>query len=301
MGILSPPRSLRHRQATPRQAPPAARARRRKTTALLAAAIFVTAVLLFPLYWMAITSVSPTSATLSRSPPLVPSGGQISLSSYVEVLTLRPILRWLVNSSIVTVGSVAINVVVSSLAGYSLSRLRTRGQQAMGYGLLLARMLPGTLLVIPLFLLFNLMALTNSLLGLILANVTVIVPFSCWMMKGFFDSIPRELEEAALVDGCTRLGALRYVVLPLSMPGVAAIAIYAGVLAWADFLFARTLITQSQWWTMSVGVVSFVGEYTVNWNGIMAAGLISLLPMAILFVFLERFLVGGLAAGSVKG
>lgn len=286
---------------TPQEVHRAPLRRRLQRPALLLLAIVVSATLCFPIYWMLVTSLTPAQEVLSRTPPLLPDLTTMTLRGYEEVLTLRPVLSWLWVSVRVTAGAVAISVVVSCLGGYSLSRLHSRTQRAMGYSLLVGRMLPGTLLVIPLFLVFSLTGLTNSVTGLVLANTTAIIPFGCWMMKAFFDTIPAELEDAAYVDGCSRLEALWRVVLPVSAPGVAAIAIYAAVLAWSDFLFARTLVTQSSLWTLTVGVASFVGEYVVNWNGIMAAGIISLLPISILFVALERFLVGGLTGGSVKG
>lgn len=264
-------------------------------------ALLVTLVLLFPLYWMFLTSVLPSSVMLSQQPPLIPPLSEVSLGAYVDAFTRKPIFLWFFNSLFVTLGSALFSMVASTLAGYSLSRFRTRGQAAMGYTLLLNRMLPGTLLVIPLFMMFSYAGMTNSLWTLILANTTVIVPFSTWMMKGFFDGIPVELEEAAMIDGCSRLAALRTVVLPLTRPGLAATCIYSAVLAWSDFLFARTLVYDPEKWTITVGTVSFIGEHSVNWDVLMAAGIISVIPMFVLFVFLEPFLVSSMTSGSVKG
>ena len=149
-----------------------------------------------------------------------------------------------------------------------------------GATLLLSKMLPGSLIVIPFFVMFTTLHLTDSIGGLILANVSVGVPFATWMMKGFFDTLPRELEQAAKIDGCTELQALWYIVLPLARPGLAACGIYLAIVAWSEFVFARTLVTKPDNWLVTVGLQSFVGEYLVEWPALMAAGVVSLVPDA---------------------
>jgi multiple sugar transport system permease protein len=279
--------------------------RRRATTpqqwGLLALSVAVLAVLLFPVYWMVMTSVVPSQRLLTSSPPLVPPAGAVNVDAYGEVLSSRPIGRWLWNSVLVTVGTAGIAVVISTLGGYSLSRFRTRGQQAMGYTLLFSRMLPGTLLIIPVFVIFASVGMINSLWAVVLVNVAATVPFTTWLMKGFVDGVPVEVEEAAMIDGCGRLRALWLVVVPLLRPGLATTFTYACILAWGDFLFARTLMPNPSGWTITVGIASFIGEFSVDWGGLMAAGILSMVPMLILFVFLEPFLARGMAAGSVKG
>ncbi|MHA6632021.1 carbohydrate ABC transporter permease [Pseudonocardia sichuanensis] len=280
-------------------------ARRRATTprqwGLLAVGVAALAVLLFPVYWMVMTSVVPSQQLLTSTPPLVPPAGSVSLDAYGEVLTSRPIGRWLWNSVLITVGTAAIAVVISTLGGYSLSRFRTRGQQTMGYTLLFSRMLPGTLLIIPVFVIFASAGMINSLWAVVLVNVAATVPFTTWLMKGFVDGVPGEVEEAAMIDGCGRLRALWLVVVPLLRPGLATTFTYACILAWGDFLFARTLMPNPSGWTITVGIASFIGEFSVDWSGLMAAGILSMVPMLVLFVFLEPFLARGMAAGSVKG
>lgn len=271
---------------------------RRWLVAGLAAA--TVAVVLFPVYWMFVTSVLPSSLVLSRQPPLIPPLDALSLNAYVEVFRRRPVLVWLANSAIVVVGSTVISLTISTLAGYSLSRFRTPAQRVAGATLLLSKMLPGSLIVIPFFVMFTTVHLIDSLAALVLANVSVGVPFATWMMKGFFDTLPRDLEEAAAIDGCSPLQALRHVILPLARPGLAACAIYLAIVAWSEFVFARTLVTNASHWTVTVGLQSFVGEYLVEWPALMAAGFVSLLPMFLLFLLLEPFLVSGLTSGAVK-
>lgn len=268
---------------------------------LLALSVAALAVLLFPVYWMVMTSIVPSQELLTSSPPLLPPAGTVNGDAYAEVLTSRPVGRWLWNSALVTVGTAVISVVISTLGGYSLSRFRTRGQQAMGYTLLFSRMLPGTLLIIPVFVIFASAGMINSLWAVVLVNVAATVPFTTWLMKGFVDGVPAELEEAAMIDGCGRLRALWLVVVPLLRPGLATTATYACILAWGDFLFARTLMPNPSGWTVTVGIASFIGEFSIDWSGLMAAGILSTIPMLVLFVFLEPFLVRGMASGSVKG
>jgi multiple sugar transport system permease protein len=179
---------------------------------LLAAAVALVVVVLFPIYWMFVTSILPTRLVLSREPPLLPPLSEMTLNAYIEVFRRRPIFAWLLNSVLVTAGSTLISLVIAAMAGYSLSRFRTPAQQAAGFTLLVSKMLPGSLIVIPFFIMFSTLHLIDNLLGLVLANVAVGVPFATWMMKGFFDTIPREIEYAAMVDGCSEIQALRLVV-----------------------------------------------------------------------------------------
>jgi multiple sugar transport system permease protein len=201
---------------------------------------------------------------------------------------------------LVTIGSAGFSILVSITAGYSLSRYHTAGQQAMGYFLLLSRMLPGSLIVIPMYIIFIKLKMINGFGALILANVSAITPFSTWMMKGFYDAIPREMEEAAMIDGCSWFGTLRRIVLPLTLPGLAAVTIYAAILSWNEYLFARTLVYDPNKWIFTVGIASFVGEHSTDWSSLMAAGVIFIIPIIILFFFLEPYLVSGLTSGSVK-
>jgi multiple sugar transport system permease protein len=264
-------------------------------------ALVLTAIVLFPVYWMLVTSILPSRMVLSRTPPLLPPFGAVSFTSYVEVFQRRPVFAWIFNSAMVVGGATLVSLVIATLAGYSLSRYPTRGQRVAGATLLLSKMLPSALIVVPLFVMFTTWHLIDSIGGLILANVSVGVPFATWMMKGFFDTLPPELEAAAEVDGASRLQALWLIVLPLARPGIAACGIYLAIVAWSEFVFARTLITAPEHWVVTVGLQSFVGEYLVDWPALMAAGVVSLIPMFVLFLLLEPFLVSGLTSGAVKG
>jgi multiple sugar transport system permease protein len=258
------------------------------------------AIVLFPIYWMIVTSLLPSSIVLSRHPPLLPPLEHVSLDAFAGVFRRRPVLTWILNSTLVAVGSTIVSLVIATLAGYSLSRWQTRAQKVAGAALLLTKMLPGSLIVVPFFVMFTTAHLIDTRAALVAANVAVGVPFATWMMKGFFDTLPRELEQAAAIDGCTPLQALWYVILPLARPGLAACAIYLAIVAWSEFVFARTLVTKAELWTVTVGLQSFVGEYLVDWPALMAAGVVSLAPMLVLFLLLEPVLVSGLTSGAVK-
>ncbi|MFV0406384.1 MAG: carbohydrate ABC transporter permease [Propioniciclava sp.] len=267
----------------------------------LVLALLIAVICFFPIYWMLVSSLLPTSKVLSTNPAIIPALADVNVAAYREVFGRSNVAVWFRNSVIVTVGSVGLSMVVSILAGYALSRMKSRGQTVAGIAMLLTRVLPATLLVIPLYITYSSLHLLDSLWGLILANCTVIIPFSVWLMKGFFDSIPFELEEAASIDGCGIFGAFWRVVLPLTLPGLGATTAYAFVLAWSDYLFVRTFIRDQNLWTMTVGAASFIGEHAVEWASLMAVGVIGILPVAVIFLFLEPLLVRGLAGGAVKG
>ncbi len=274
--------------------------RKLPAAALLYVTVIVTcALLVFPIYWLIVTALA-TPAELRALPPTfwptVPRWGV-----FAEIIEQRPILLWLGNSVLAAAGAVTLSMLVSVLAGYSLSRFKVRGGQSLGLFILTAKMLPATLLVIPLFGIFRMTGMIGSLWSIILAHATLIVPFTTWMLKGYFDTIPRELEQAAMVDGCSPLGAMVRVILPVSAPGLAATALYGFVLSWSDYAYARTFLTNAQTnWTANLGLTTMKGEYVSNWADISAAALIVALPVLLIYLFLERYLVGGLTAGAEK-
>ena len=267
---------------------------------LLYIAVIITCILLvFPVYWMLNTSLAPATQLRVFPPRFFQVDPQWNIFNIV--LFERPMLTWLLNSTLVALAATFISMVVSVLAGYSLSRYRVRGSREVGIFILTSRMLPATLVVIPLFVFFRQLDLIGSLWSLVIAHVTFIIPFATWMLKGYFDSIPIDLEESAMIDGCNPISALFRVILPISSPGIAATALYGFILSWDDFVFARTFLASQQTaWTVPVGVSTIKGEYITGWNEVMAAALIGALPILLMYLFLERYLVGGLSAGAVK-
>lgn len=256
---------------------------------------------LFPFYWMVMTAIMPTDAILSRSPSLLPDLSRVRLDAFVKVFENRPFFTWIMNSLIVATASTLLSLFVSTLAGYSLSRFSSPPQQALGATLLVSKLIPASLILIPLFIIYTNTGLFNSLLGIVLANMTIGVPLATWLMKGFFDRIPRELEQAAMIDGASQLQALRLVILPLAKPGLAASTVYLVLTSWSEFIFARTLVDKPEVQVLTVGMQSFVGEQMVDWSMLMAAGTISVLPAIVLFIFLEPFLVSGMTKGALAG
>lgn len=267
--------------------------------ALYAGLAIVCGILLFPIYWLFVTALSTLAEIRQLPPSFWPAEPQ--WNTFTKVASERPILLWLWNSTLAAIGAVGLSMVVSVFAGYSLSRFSLRGGRSLGLFILTAKMLPATLLVIPLFGIFRSIGLIGSLWSLVLAHATLIIPFTTWMLKGYFDTIPRELEQAAMVDGCSPLGAMFRVVLPVATPGLAATALYAFVLSWADYAYARTFLTNAQGsWTANLGITTMKGEYVTDWNEISAAAVFIALPILIIYLFLERYLVGGLTAGAEK-
>lgn len=256
---------------------------------------------LFPFYWMVMTAVMPTDTILSRNPSLLPDISRIDFDAFVQVFEGRPFLTWIINSLIVAFASTFLSLFVSTLAGYSLSRFSSPPQQALGGALLISKLIPASLILIPLFIIYTNIGLFNSLAGLVAANMTIGVPLATWLMKGFFDRIPRELEQAAMIDGANQMQALWMVVLPLAKPGLAASTVYLVLTSWSEFIFARTLVDRPDVQVLTVGMQSFVGEQMVDWSMLMAAGTISVIPAIVLFVFLEPFLVSGMTKGALAG
>lgn len=264
------------------------------------ALLIAMALLLFPIYWMFLTATLHDNRLLVYPPAFFPAPSTLFFHPFRRIFFNRPVFDWLMNSLYVSGLTTIVSLVISALGGYALSRLKTVESRVMGGMLLVIRMLPGTLLVTPLYIVFNRLHLIDNLVTLVIANTSYIIPFGVWMMKGFFDGIPREIEESAQVDGCTLLGAFTRVVLTLSRPGLAATAMYCFVLSWGELVFARTLMNSAEKWTLTAGVTTYVGDMIISWNDMMAASLIACLPVLVIFLYLEKHLVRGLVAGSIK-
>jgi multiple sugar transport system permease protein len=265
----------------------------------LLAALVVCVIVLFPVYWMVMTAIMPIADIASRNPPLLPAVGEASLDSFYAVFERRPFLLWTWNSLTVGCATAGISLVVSVLAGYSLSRWSYAAQRVLGGILFTSKLIPTSLLIIPLFIMFSTMRLVDSLPGLVLAQIATGVPLATWLMKSFFDRIPRELDQAAMIDGCSGIGVLWHIVLPLVRPGIASTGIYLLLVSWSEFIFARTLVSSDEKRVITVGLQSFTDAYSVDWSTLMAAGTLSLIPIAILFVLLEPLLVSGHTRGAV--
>ncbi|MCZ8309601.1 MAG: carbohydrate ABC transporter permease [Magnetospirillum sp.] len=269
-------------------------------SAALYATILVAAVVtVFPFYWMLNTALKPHSEVF-LSPPTFASANW-SLAAFSTLLVERPFARYFLNSLVVSAGSTLLSVTLAALAAYGFTRFHIRGASALIVFLLFTKMLPETLLIIPYFRLMSELGLINSYLALILAYSSFALPFSVWMLIGFFRSIPREIDEAAIMDGATRLVVFWRVILPLARPGLVAVALFTFLISWNAYVWALVLTTDPSMFVLSVGIANMVGEYRVQWNELMAAAVIAALPVIVLFAFLERHLVSAITAGAVKG
>lgn len=224
-----------------------------------------------------------------------------TLGNYIAIWTQSnlPDLMW--NSAVTTFFTVVICVVAGTMASYALSRVQFRGRQNLLLFFLILRMFPVVLMIIPLFVIMRNAGLLDTRIGLALAYTAFLLPIFIWMMKGFFDAIPLELEEAARIDGCTRFGAMVRIVLPLVQGGLWACAVFIGIAAWNEYLFALMLTTSSGSRTWPVGLQLMVGEFQLPWGALTAGGILSILPVLALFAIVQRSMVRGLAQGAVKG
>lgn len=266
--------------------------------ALLGFTIVCALLVIFPYYWMIVSSVSP--AALFEWPPHVwPRAA--SLEAYRRNFAQRPLGVWLQNTAVVAACTSALCTIVSINAGYALSRFRGRLPAAFGACVLVSQMLPATLIVVPLYVIFRQLGLYNTLTGLVLADTAFTLPLATWLMRGFFDRIPVDIEQQAQIDGCTRLAAFYRVTLPLALPGLVVVSVLAFISAWDEFFLARTLIASQNNWVLSVGLTSFEGQYSIAWDEMMAAAVVFALPVALFFLVLQRYLVDGLTSGALKG
>ena len=256
-------------------------------------------IVLFPFYWMLNTSLKPATEIFLSPPTFV--SRHWSLDAYATVLAQRPIARYFVNSLVVALGTTVLSVTLAALAAYGFTRFFPDGAMPFIVFLLFTKMLPETLLIIPYFRLMSELGLLNTYIALILAYSSFALPFSVWMLIGFFRSIPRDIDDAAMIDGASYLQTFFRVILPLTRPGLVAVALFTFLIAWNTYVWALVLTTDSSMYVLSVGIANMVGEYRVQWNELMAAAVIAALPVMILYSFLEQHLVNAITSGAVKG
>jgi multiple sugar transport system permease protein len=263
-----------------------------------AIAIYVV-VALFPLFWLLKVSVTPTSLLYSEGIRLWPSA--TTWANYASVLTHTDFPRYFENSVIVSAATAFVVTLVAAGAGYALSRFAFPGKFWLVGLMLVTQMFPLVMLISPIFRILAPLGLTNSLTGLVVVYSAFNVPFATFLMQSFFDGIPKELEEAAMIDGDSRFGAYRKIVLPLTLPGIAATLGFVFTAAWSELLFALMLISKGDKSTFPVGLLSFVSKFSVDFGQMMAAGVMALVPAFLFFALIQKYLVRGLTAGAVKG
>jgi ABC-type glycerol-3-phosphate transport system permease component len=264
--------------------------------ALLAIVLLVA---LFPPYFMLITAFHPPSLSFNRTPTLFST--DLSLSAFTDLFTKFPYLTWMANTTVVSVCSTIFSVTVASLAAYSLSRLRYPGRGTLSSAVFFVYLFPSTLLFIPMYIVLNSLHLLDWLPALIAVYLTFSIPFSIWLLKAYFLTIPRELEDAALVDGATRWQSLVFVIMPLATPGIAVACIYSFTLAWNEYLYAFTLLSDQTKFTLAPGLTKLIFGDVFLWGMIMAGGVLMSAPLLVLYFLAQRYIVAGLSAGAVKG
>jgi len=251
-----------------------------------------------PYLWMLLTSLRVESTLFAPNRTLWPA--ELTPANYLRLFTRTSFAINLLHSVVVALGTVVVGLALSITAAYAFSRYRFPGRRALMLTFLLINMFPLILLIIPLFITMRVLGILDTHLALILAHSTFSIPFATWMMTSYFDAIPRSLDEAALVDGCTPIGALLKVVLPLALPGVIATGIYIFITSWNEYLYASVLAGQDVR-TLTVAVQTLVGEYEIAWGLLTAGGVVGALPVTILFLFIQKRLIAGMTQGAVKG
>jgi multiple sugar transport system permease protein len=266
--------------------------------------IVMTIFALFPFAWMFSTSIKKPQEAFVIPPRWIPH--EITFSAYrvlwdTKAANNNNFLRYFLNSIVVSLGTTIIAVIIAVPAAYAFARFVFPGKNIFFYSILSRNTFPLVVFLVPLFQLMATLHFQNNYFGLILAYMTSALPLAIWLLKGFFDNIPVELEKAARIDGCTRFGAFWRVVMPLSLPGIIATAIYSFILAWNEYIFAITLTSKPDMRTLPVGQSYFLTENSSNWGGLMAVSLIISIPVVVFFLIVQRFFIRALAEGAVKG
>ena len=267
--------------------------------ALMLAALALLLFTAFPFAWMASTALKPSREIFATPPTLWPA--EITLDNLGRLFAETRFLTYFRNSLIVSFATVGLTLLVSVPAAYSLTRFRFRGRETIAGLILFTYMFAPIMIIVPFYVMMRFLGLTNTHVGLVLAYTTFCLPFNLWLLRTFFQSIPVEIEEAALIDGASRLQSVLYVMLPLALPGVVATGIFTFILAWNDYIFARVLLSADELKTLPIGIADLYNASVVDWGMIMAAGLLVIAPVLGVFVVIQKYMVAGWGAGGVKG
>jgi N,N'-diacetylchitobiose transport system permease protein len=261
--------------------------------------VLVGLVMLFPVYWMVLTAFKPGDEILTYTPRFIPSA--LSLANFRQVMDSPHFWDAVRNSTEIAVAVTVLALVFAFLAAVAIARFRFRGRRGFVFAILVVQMIPLNAMIIPIYLLLNSVDATNTIAGVILTYLTFVLPFTIWTLRGFVVNVPRELEEAAMVDGCTRVQAFRKIVLPLVFPGLVATSIYALIQSWNEYIMAYVLLSDQAKETLPVWLVSFITARGVNDGALMAGATLMSVPVVIFFALIQRHVTSGLTAGAVKG
>jgi multiple sugar transport system permease protein/raffinose/stachyose/melibiose transport system permease protein len=269
------------------------------TLAIALSSLVLAFVCLFPFAWMALSSIKTLPELYTVPPHWLPSVPTIG--NYVNVIFNSNIPRYFLNSVIISVGSTGLALILAIFASYGFARFDFRGKRLLQSLVLIGQLLPTAAIIVPLFITLRYLHLVNTYWGLILVYMIITLPLSVWMLTSYFKALPVELEEAATIDGASRLGILFRITLPLSTPGLVAVVVYAFVTTWNEFIFALCFATDSSVKTLPIGLAEFSTEFNTDWGSVMAASMVMTVPIALLFLFFQNLFVGGLTAGATKG
>jgi arabinogalactan oligomer/maltooligosaccharide transport system permease protein len=261
-------------------------------------ALFAVATI-YPILSIITISLRPSDQLYSTSLAIIPPGA--SLKAYHEMLFEKPFLTWMLNSFVVSVAVTILGVTLASTSAYAFSRYRFPGRGSGLYLFLITQMFPATMTMLPLYVLMKNLHLLDTFAGLVVAYTATALPFCVWTMRGYYDTIPVELEQAALIDGCTPWEAFVRVTLPLATPALAITALFSFMAAWSEFLVARIIISQQEHYTLPLGLESLAGQFQTEWANYAAGSLMVCVPVMVLFIVLNRYIVSGLSLGGVKG
>ncbi len=253
----------------------------------------------FPLLFMFMTTLKPDSEIITATPTLFTS--KPHLEHYYRLFATTNFLTYFRNSIVVAGSATLLCVTVATLAGYGITRFRFTGREGIAGIMLFTYMFAPIMIIVPFFILMRGYGLTNSHIGLVLSYTTFALPFSMWLLRSFFQSIPLELEQAAMTDGASRPQAVLYIIVPLALPGIIAVSIFAFIVAWNDYIFTRVLISSDNLKTLPVGISDLVNSTLIDWGMILAGGVVITIPALIFFILIQRYLISGWGAGAVKG
>ncbi|GGJ97482.1 ABC transporter permease [Streptomyces camponoticapitis] len=281
---------------------PAAKVRRRgdrsraASVGLHATLIVASVIAVFPVLWVLLTSLKPAAYATTTD-----FFKETTFENYTKLLDDTPFLTWFGNSLLIAGFTTVLGVFTAATTGYAVSRFRFPGKRGLMWTLLVTQMFPMAVLIVPLYNIMSDLGLLNQAAGLVITYLTIAVPFCAWMMKGFFDTIPREIDESGMVDGLTPFGTFWRLILPLAKPGLAVTAFYSFVTAWGEVAYASAFMVGDENLTLAGGLQKFVNQYGAQWGPMTAASVLIAIPAAIVFLFAQRHLVTGVSAGAVKG
>ena len=261
--------------------------------------VLFTIPVIFPIYWMVVSSIKTPEELFTIPPKLFPTG--VTFQSYVQVIMSSDIPRYLLNSFIIAVLTTLISLCICVLAAYSFARFEYPGKRIVLISMLFSYIIPPVLLFLPFYMILSKIGMINTYAGIIAAHLTLVTPFLLWMLMPFFKSIPKSLEEAAMVDGASITQVFTKIVLPLAVPGIFSSGIFAFTFSWNEFLYASVILMDEKFRTLPVGISGFVSSYDIRWGAIMASSVLAAIPVVLIFRLIQNYFIEGLTAGAVKG